>query len=96
MSFQTLPASITIEAEMLRDATLSPLDMAYMNFAREEHKALEKIILCMVIPATGPNHPVARDLRRHLEQTRTFSGNFCWQHRHLGHMHDAVNVGGVQ
>ncbi|EJN29857.1 hypothetical protein PMI35_02311 [Pseudomonas sp. GM78] len=85
MKLQTLPAVVAIEGVILSDATLDAHDMASMNFAREEHGKLEKILLTFVIPAMGGyNNELACDIARHIEQIRTFSGNFCWRHRHLG------------
>jgi len=86
-----------INGEILRDASLSPQEMAYMNFAREEHNRLEKILLRFVVPALGGySNAVASDIARHLEQIRTFSGNYCWKYRHSGSAHDAASVGGDQ
>lgn len=92
-----------IEGEVLREAVIDARDMCSMNFAREEHKKLEKILLSFVIPAMGGyDNPLACDIARHVEQIRTFSGNFCWRHRHLGASHGVVGKraemgeGGVQ
>lgn len=85
MKLQTLPATLTIEGEVMPEAILDANDMCSMNFAREEHKKLEKILLTFVIPAMGGyDNELACDIARHVEQIRTFSGNFCWRHRHLG------------
>lgn len=84
-----------IRGELLRDAALSPKDMAYMNFAREECQKLEVILLRFVVPALGGyENKLACDVARHLEQIKSFTGNFCWKHRHLGRAHDAVSAGG--
>lgn len=97
MSLQALPAPIAIEGEVLSDAVLDAHAMASMNFAREECDKLAEILLCAVVPAMGGySNELACDIARHVEQIRIFSGNFCWKHRHLGHMHDAVNAGGAQ
>lgn len=78
-------ATVALVGEVLRDAVLSPDDMCSLNFAREEHYKLEKILLTVVIPALGGyENELACDIARHVEQIRTFSGNFCWRHRHLG------------
>lgn len=72
-------------------ATLDALDMMYMNFARVECDRLEAILEKQIIPAMGGyNSELARDISRHIEQIRNFSGNFCWQHRHVGASHGAV------
>jgi hypothetical protein len=82
---------ITIEGEILRDAVLDAQEMCSMNFAREEHRKLEKILLTFVIPALGGyGNELACDVARHIEQIRTFSGNFCWRHRHLGAAYGVV------
>ncbi|MDI3274855.1 hypothetical protein [Pseudomonas sp. AL03] len=74
-----------VEGDVLRDAVIDARDMCSMNFAREEHRKLEKILLAIVIPAMGGyDNELACDIARHLEQVRTFSNNFCWRHRHLG------------
>lgn len=74
-----------VEGEILREAVIDARDMCSLNFAREEHKKLEKILLTQIIPGLGGyESPLACDIARHLEQIRTFSGNFCWRHRHLG------------
>lgn len=88
-------ASAAIEGEILREAVLDAEDMCSMNFAREEHKKLEKILLTLVIPAMGGyDNELACDIARHIEQIRTFSRNFCWPHRHLGASHDVVGERG--
>lgn len=89
------PAAVIEAAIMPEAAVLNATDMAYMNFARAEYRALEKIIVGALIPALGAEHPAAVEMRRHIEQICIFSGNFCYQHRHLGQMHDALNVGGA-
>jgi hypothetical protein len=72
-------------------ANLDALDMMYMNFARMECDRLEAILENQVIPAMGGySSELARDISRHLEQIRSFSGNFCWRHRHVGASHGAV------
>ena len=44
-----------------------------------------------MIPAMGGyDNELACDIARHIEQIRTFSGNFCWRHRHLGASHGVV------
>jgi hypothetical protein len=91
MKLQPLPAIVAIEGVLLSDAALDARDMASMNFAREEHRKLEKILLTFVIPAMGGyDNELASDIARHIEQIRTFSGNFCWRHRHLGASHGVV------
>lgn len=76
----------TVEAQLMADdAVLDARDMCSMNFARQEHKKLEKILLCQIIPAMGGyENELACDIARHLEQIATFSGNYCWRHRHVG------------
>jgi hypothetical protein len=82
---------ITVEGEILREAVLDAYEMCSLNFAREEHRKLEKILLTFVIPAMGGyDNELACDIARHIEQIRTFSGNFCWRHRHLGASHGVV------
>lgn len=80
-----------IEGEVLREAVIDARDMSYMNFARIEHAKLSKILLQFVIPAMGGyENQMASDIARHLEQIQTFSGNYCWRHRHLGASHGVV------
>lgn len=94
MNGQSLPATRSIEGEILGEAKLNGLDMAYMNFARAECQKLEVILLRFVVPAMGGyDNKLACDVARHLEQIKSFTGNFCWKHRHLGHAHDASVVG---
>lgn len=84
---------ITVTGELVLDVTLVALHMAQMNFAREEYERLERIILQQIVPALGGRAaPISEDLCRHLEQVRTFSGNFCWQHRSVGAAHTARQV----
>lgn len=79
--------------ELVQDATLNALRMTQMNFAREEYDRLERLILQQILPALGGRtSPIAEDLCRHLEQVRTFSGNFCWRHRAVGAAHVAREV----
>lgn len=79
--------------ELVQDATLNALRMAQMNFAREEYDRLERLILQQILPALGGRiSPIAEDLCRHLEQVRTFSGNFCVRHRAVGAAHVAREV----
>jgi hypothetical protein len=75
-----------VQGEVVSEyATIDARDMCSMNFAREEMKQLEKILLTFVVPAMGGyDNELACDIARHLEQIRTFSGNFCWKHRHVG------------
>ncbi|WP_459206725.1 hypothetical protein ACSMEV_20355 [Pseudomonas sp. MLB6B] len=85
------PAVAAIDGEVLSEAVLDAREMCYMNFAREEHRRLEKILLTLVIPAMGGYHnELACDIARHLEQIQSFSGNYCWRHRHLGASHRVV------
>lgn len=82
---------VTTGGELLRDAVLDARAMCSMNFAREECMKLERILLTFVIPAMGGyDNELACDIARHIEQIRTFSGNFCWRHRHLGASHGVV------
>lgn len=87
----TIGALAPIEGDIVRDAVLDGRDMCSMNFAREEHQKLAKILLCQIIPALGGySNELACDIARHLEQIQTFSGNYCWKHRHLGASHGEV------
>ncbi|MFG0916872.1 hypothetical protein [Pseudomonas sp. CJQ_11] len=86
-----LPQPTVIVGEVLGQAVLDARDMAYMNFARQEHAKLAKILLKFVIPAMGGyENEMASDIARHLEQIQIFSGNYCWTHRHLGASHGVV------
>lgn len=86
-----LPQPAVIEGQILGQAVLDARDMAYMNFARQEHARLAKILLQFVIPALGGyENALASDIARHLEQIQAFSGNYCWTHRHLGASHGVV------
>ncbi|WP_065759601.1 hypothetical protein [Pseudomonas defluvii] len=83
-----------IDGVVLSEAALDAQAMAYMNFARSEHRKLEYLVRQLVIPMLGGyENDLAKELDRHLEQTRTFSGNFCWRHRHLGASHGVVGEG---
>lgn len=74
-----------ISGEVLTDAVLDGDAMCSMNFARLEHRRLSEILLQVVIPAMGGySNELACDIARHLEQIQTFSGNYCWKHRHVG------------
>lgn len=84
-------APFSVEGEVLADAALDARDMCSMNFARLEHGGLAKILLGQIIPALGGyENPLACDIARHLEQIQTFSGNYCWRHRHLGSSYGVV------
>ena len=103
MNLQNLPAVVFIEGEVLRDAVLSAQEMCSMNFAREEFDKLERILWPLIEPLLcRDENSIASDLARHIEQIRTFSGNFCWRHRHLGASHgvvgkrDGIDSGGAQ
>ncbi|UUC19766.1 hypothetical protein NOV18_04450 [Pseudomonas asiatica] len=88
-----LPSVAIIEGEVLPEAVLDAREMSYMNFAREEHKKLEKILLTLVIPEMGGyENELACDIARHLEQIQSFSGYYCWRHRHLGASHGVVGL----
>ncbi|WP_411959279.1 hypothetical protein ACK56M_04955 [Pseudomonas sp. s4] len=85
------PSAAPLEGEVLSEAVLDALEMSQMNYAREEHRKLEEILLTFVIPAMGGyENQMARDIARHLEQIQSFSGNYCWRHRHLGASHGVV------
>lgn len=87
-------ATPAADGQLLPPATLDAQAMAYMNFAREEHRKLESLVRRLIVPALGGyTNDLAKELDRHLEQTRTFSGNFCWRHRHLGASHGVVGQG---
>jgi len=80
-----------VSGELLTDAILDGDAMCSMNFARLEHRRLSEILLQVVIPAMGGyDNEMACDIARHLEQIQTFSGNYCWKHRHLGASHGEV------
>lgn len=85
------PSVATLEGEVLPEAVLDALEMSQMNYAREEHRKLEEILLTFVIPAMGGyENKMASDIARHLERIQSFSGNYCWRHRHLGASHGVV------
>ncbi len=75
-----------VEGEVMAEAAvLDGRAMCSMNFARLEHARLSKILLNFVIPAMGGfENEMACDIARHLEHIQTFSGNYCWRHRHIG------------
>ena len=86
-----LPSVVILEGEVLPEAVLDALEMSQMNYAREDHRKLEEILLTFVIPAMGGyENKMASDIARHLEQIQSFSGNYCWRHRHLGASHGVV------
>lgn len=74
------------EGEVIaHSAVLDGYEMSSMNFARQEHNRLENLIRTIVIPMIGGYRTeLGEALDRHLEQTITFSANFCWKHRHVG------------
>lgn len=79
--------------ELLNDARLSDMDMAYMNAARTEFEHLANLIRLVVIPAVGGwQSPLSQELGAHLENVQVLSSNFCWRHRHVGAAHDAHDV----
>ncbi|KJZ43452.1 hypothetical protein [Pseudomonas fluorescens] len=93
MNVQTLPAALTLDGEFLADAILDSRDMAYMNFAREEFNKLVQILWPLLDPLLcHEENVVASDIARHIEQVRSFSGNFCWKYRHLGASHGVVGA----
>ena len=87
----TLPATMTIQSEVLPDAVLDAHAMSSMNFAREEFDKLERILWPLLNPLLcREENTIASDVARHLEQIRIFSANFCWKHRHLGASYGVV------
>ncbi|XEG73687.1 hypothetical protein QA447_05505 [Pseudomonas sp. abacavir_1] len=79
--------------ELLGDARLTDVDMAYMNAARTEFENLASLIRQVVIPAVGGwQSPISKELGAHLENVQVLSSNFCWRHRHVGAAHDAREV----
>ncbi len=83
--------SVPVEGQLLQPAILDAQTMACMNFARVEHRKLECLVRQLIIPALGGyGNELAKELDRHLEQVRTFSGNHLWKHRHLGASHGVV------
>jgi hypothetical protein len=81
----------SLKGEVLSDAVLDARDMCSMNFAREECDKLAAILLGQIVPAMGGySNQLACDIARHIEQIRTFSGNFCWRHRHMGASYGVV------
>jgi hypothetical protein len=91
MTTEIITASLS--GDLLLDPVLTAQDMAYLNFAREEYRKLDLLMHRVVLPALGPyDNPLSNELRVHLEQVRTFSGNFCWRHRAIGEMHMAREV----
>jgi len=87
----TAVCTLVIEGEVLRPAVLDAAAMCQMNFARIEHKRLERLLRTIVIPMVGGYETeLGQDLARHLEQVRTFSGNFCFVHRHIGASYGVV------
>ncbi|SEJ33157.1 hypothetical protein SAMN04244579_03955 [Azotobacter beijerinckii] len=82
-----------IDSELVKDAVLTDMEMSYQNFARSEFDKLECLVRQFIVPALGSDqNPVAKDIYRHLEQIRIFSGNFCWRYRYIGASHDAKEV----
>ncbi len=87
----TLPATMTIQGEVLPDAVLDAHAMSSMNFAREEFDKLERILWTLLDPLLcREENTIASDVARHLEQIRIFSANFCWKYRHLGASYGVV------
>jgi len=94
MTTQLISSARALEGQLLEVATLDAQAMAYMNFARLEHRSLEELIRGRIIPLLGGyQSELAKDLERHLMQCRQFSLNFCWQYRHLGASHGVVGEG---
>lgn len=85
----------TAQAFVISPALLADFEMHYQNRARDEFDKLERIIVTLIIPAFGQQHPLSKDLYAHLENVRLDSLNFCWRHRHLGYSYAANEVGGV-
>ncbi|MCY1296750.1 hypothetical protein D9M70_461570 [compost metagenome] len=87
------PGGRVLEGELIQDATLSALDMSYMNFARLEFDRLDHLVRQFIVPALGSEkNTIASEIYRHLEQVRSFSGNFCWTHHAIGAAYDAKEV----
>ena len=92
---QFVQSAQPVDGELLEPATLTPQEAAYLNFAREECAKLERLLLQVVVPGLGGyDNPLTSDIARHLEHVVSFSGNFCWRHRHLGASHGVVGKGG--
>lgn len=87
----TLPATMTIQGEVLPDAVLDAHAMSSMNFAREEFDKLERILWPLLDPLLcREENTIASDVASHLEKIRIFSANFCWKYRHLGASYGVV------
>lgn len=70
--------SLHIEGHLLHPAILDAQAMAYMNFARAEHRKLESLVRTIIIPMLGGyQNELAKELERHLEQARTFAATFA-------------------
>jgi hypothetical protein len=82
-----LPNVAVLEGELLPEAMLDARDMCSMNFARDEFHKLYALLYPM---CSGHEEGPMCDIARHLEQVITFSGNFCWKHRHLGASYGVV------
>lgn len=90
-----LPRPVVIEGEVLGQAVLEPFEMCSMNFAREEFDKLMRILWPLLDPLLcREENTIASDVARHLEQIRSFSGNFCWRHRHVGASYGVVGKAG--
>jgi len=83
------------QATVLTPALLADFEVHQQNQARDEFKKLERIIVSLIVPAFGQQHPISKDLYAHLENVRLCSQNFCWRHRHLGYSYVANQVGGA-
>ncbi|PMV86476.1 hypothetical protein C1X35_10470 [Pseudomonas sp. FW306-1C-G01A] len=86
-----------IEGEIIRDALVSPTDMARMNEARAAFNELRSILLAQVVPVLGGwSNPLATEIESRLESITFASRNFLWPNRHAGAAHDALIVRGAQ
>ena len=82
-----------LDGELVKEVVIDDREMSYMNFARSEFDSLERLVRQLIIPALGSDqHPVVKDIYRHLEQVRFFSANFCWKYRAMGASFDAREV----
>ncbi|WP_160285938.1 hypothetical protein [Pseudomonas knackmussii] len=92
MATKPAPAGI-LEGELVKEAVLADWEMSKQNRAREEFDHLDFLLHRFVLPELGGyENPICRDIARHLEQVRAYSGNFCWRHSTLGAAHDAKEV----
>ncbi|MGK8436429.1 hypothetical protein ACRS3X_03580 [Ectopseudomonas hydrolytica] len=93
MSLHNITAPQLNDGELVNEAVLNAQEMAWMNAARENFDQLDVFIRKVLIPAIGGcRTELGEQLEAKVMNVRVLTHNFCWNHRHLGQMHDAREV----